>query len=64
MLFFIPVDGATPIPQVGTGWHLDGAPNGGATAPRPLGADTDDVLQRWAGLGPAGIADLRRAGIV
>lgn len=63
-LFSIPVGGATPIPQVGTGWHLDGAPNGGATAPRPLGADTDDVLQRWAGLAPAEIADLRRADIV
>ena len=64
LLFSIPVDGAAPIPQVGTGWHLDGAPNGDATAPRPLGADTDDVLQRWAGLGPAEIEALRAAGVV
>jgi crotonobetainyl-CoA:carnitine CoA-transferase CaiB-like acyl-CoA transferase len=64
MLFSIPAEGATAIPQVGTGWHLDGAPNGGATAPRPLGADTDDVLQRWAGLVPAEIAALRAAGVV
>src|SRR5947207_2402012 len=60
-LFSIPVDDASPVPQVGTGWHLDGAANGGATAPRPLGADTDDVLQRWAGLGPAEIEALRAA---
>jgi crotonobetainyl-CoA:carnitine CoA-transferase CaiB-like acyl-CoA transferase len=64
MLFSIPVDGAAPIPQVGTGWHLDGAPNGGSTAPRPLGADTDDVLRRWAGLAPAEIAALRAADVV
>ena len=64
MLFSIPVDGASPIPQVGTGWQLDGAPNGGATAPRPLGADTDDVLQRWAGITAADIVELRRSGVV
>ena len=64
MLFSIPVDGASPVPQVGTGFQLDGAPNGGATAPRPLGADTDDVLQGWAGLGPAEIEALRTAGVV
>ena len=64
MLFAIPVQGASPIPQVGTGWHLDGAPNGGATAARALGADTDDVLCRWAGLSGVEVADLRQAGVV
>ena len=57
-------DAGPSIPQVGTGWHLDGAPNGGASAPRPLGADSDDVLHRWAGLAPAEIAGLRAAGVV
>ena len=64
MLFSIPVEGASPIPQVGTGWQLDGAPNGGATAPRPLGADTDDVLQRWAGITAEDIAGLRQSGVI
>src|SRR5882762_1418208 len=64
MLFSLRVDAGPSIPQVGTGWHLDGAPNGGASAPRPLGADSDDVLHRWAGLAPAEIAGLRAAGVV
>src|SRR5258707_96598 len=64
MLFSLRVDAGPSIPQVGTGWHLDGAPNGGASAPRPLGADSDDVLHRWAGLAPAEIAGLRAAGVI
>jgi crotonobetainyl-CoA:carnitine CoA-transferase CaiB-like acyl-CoA transferase len=64
LLFSLPVEGGSPVPQVGTGWLLDGAPNGGASPPRPLGADGDEVLHRWAGLAPGEIGDLRRAGVV
>lgn len=49
MFYAIPNDGGKPIPQVGTGWHLDGSPNGRARRPPALGADTDDVLRRWMG---------------
>jgi crotonobetainyl-CoA:carnitine CoA-transferase CaiB-like acyl-CoA transferase len=46
-LFFSIRGSGAPIPQVGTGWHLDGAPNGSASTPPRLGADTDRILAAW-----------------
>jgi crotonobetainyl-CoA:carnitine CoA-transferase CaiB-like acyl-CoA transferase len=47
MFYAIEQDGES-IPQVGTGWHLNGMPNGRASRPPALGADTDEVLDRWS----------------
>ena len=52
-----------PIPQVGTGWQLDGRPNGCRLPPPELGADTKAVLEGWLGLDRAEIASLREEGI-
>ncbi len=46
--FAIRADDGSAIPQVATGWHLDGSPNGRARRPPALGADTDEVLTRWS----------------
>ena len=37
-------------PQVNTGWHLDGEPNGYRLPPPVLGADTDRILTDWLGM--------------
>src|SRR5581483_2857892 len=49
LFFSIPTNGQ-PVPQVGTGWHLDGAPNGSPSPPPRLGADTQRILKDWAGI--------------
>ena len=43
------------VPQVNTGWHLDGAPNGYRSAPPECGAQTAAVLADWglASVAPA-----------
>ncbi len=64
LLFSIEADGRHPIPQVGTGWHLDGAPNGAASAPPRLGADTEAILSGWAGLRSENVDALRDQGLV
>lgn len=46
MLFRIPTEGGG-LPQVGTGWHLDGQPNGYRLPPPQLGAHRDEVLAEW-----------------
>lgn len=61
---FYAVPGLTsPMPQVGTGWHLDGRPNGCRLPPPALGAHTEAVLAEWIGLEPAETARLREEGI-
>jgi crotonobetainyl-CoA:carnitine CoA-transferase CaiB-like acyl-CoA transferase len=35
------------VPQVNTGWHLDGEPNGYRWAPPGCGAHNDEVLTEW-----------------
>jgi crotonobetainyl-CoA:carnitine CoA-transferase CaiB-like acyl-CoA transferase len=44
-----PRPGGHAVPQVGTGWQLDGSPNGRVGGPPALGADTAGVLTRWLG---------------
>jgi crotonobetainyl-CoA:carnitine CoA-transferase CaiB-like acyl-CoA transferase len=57
-------DGEHDVPQVGTGWHLDGAPNGHIRRPPALGADTIEILASWAGVEAAEIEALRERGVV
>ena len=53
-----------PIPQVGTGWQLDGEANGFILAPPRLGADTEDTLLRWVGMSQPEIERLRSEQII
>jgi crotonobetainyl-CoA:carnitine CoA-transferase CaiB-like acyl-CoA transferase len=46
MLFRIPTE-ASALPQVGTGWQLDGQPNGYRLPPPHLGAHRDEVIAQW-----------------
>jgi crotonobetainyl-CoA:carnitine CoA-transferase CaiB-like acyl-CoA transferase len=48
MLYRLPV-GAGALPQVNTGWFLDGAANGYRLAPPRLGAHRSEVLAEWLG---------------
>jgi crotonobetainyl-CoA:carnitine CoA-transferase CaiB-like acyl-CoA transferase len=49
-LFFALQDGARLVPQVGTGFMVDGAANVPRAAPPRLGQDTRAVLADWLGL--------------
>jgi crotonobetainyl-CoA:carnitine CoA-transferase CaiB-like acyl-CoA transferase len=49
LLFGTPAGPAGPVPHVGTGWHLDGGPNGRASSPPPLGHDTERIVRTWVG---------------
>jgi crotonobetainyl-CoA:carnitine CoA-transferase CaiB-like acyl-CoA transferase len=64
VLYAIVEEGTAPIPQVGTAWHLDGAPNGRARRPPALGADTADALERWLKMNADEIDQLRADGVV
>ena len=55
---------AAPIPQVGTGWQLDGEANGFILAPPRLGADTEDTFLRWVGMSQPEIERLRSEQII
>ena len=46
LFYAIPSDRG-PIPQVGSGWRLDGRPNGYASPPPRLGEHSEEVLSRW-----------------
>jgi crotonobetainyl-CoA:carnitine CoA-transferase CaiB-like acyl-CoA transferase len=46
MLFRIPT-GDSALPQVSTGWQLDGQPNGYRLPPPHLGDHRDEVLAQW-----------------
>jgi crotonobetainyl-CoA:carnitine CoA-transferase CaiB-like acyl-CoA transferase len=50
-LFYRDGDSDEAIPQVNTGWQLDGAANRLRRRPPALGADTDEVLTDWLGPG-------------
>jgi crotonobetainyl-CoA:carnitine CoA-transferase CaiB-like acyl-CoA transferase len=63
MLYSIP-HGNSVVPQVGTGWHLEGDANSRALVPPPLGEGTDPILRQWAELTDAEIALLRADGTV
>jgi crotonobetainyl-CoA:carnitine CoA-transferase CaiB-like acyl-CoA transferase len=65
LFYAIPTaDGDHDVPQVGTGWHLDGAPNGRIRRPPVLGADTAEVLAAWAGIEAAEADVLRQRGVI
>jgi len=63
---FYAVDGglAAPVPQVGTGFHIDGESGGCRAAPPVLGQHTDDVLRNLLAMTAGEIAKLREDGIV
>src|SRR5262245_7891495 len=50
------------LPQVGTGFHVDGQANGARLAPPRLGASTEEILRDVAGLSADEIENLRRSG--
>lgn len=52
-----------PIRMQNVLWRMSATPGAIRSTGRPLGADTDRVLEDVAGLGPAEIARLRKAGI-
>ncbi|MCC7275748.1 MAG: CoA transferase [Alphaproteobacteria bacterium] len=51
-LFYRVETPAGPLPQVGFGVTIDGAPAGARRPPPALGADGDEVLAEWLGVGP------------
>jgi crotonobetainyl-CoA:carnitine CoA-transferase CaiB-like acyl-CoA transferase len=50
LLYRIPV-GASAVPQVNTGWFLDGEPNGYRLPPPSLGEHRREVIDEWLGDG-------------
>jgi crotonobetainyl-CoA:carnitine CoA-transferase CaiB-like acyl-CoA transferase len=63
-LFYAVPSGSSPIPQVGTGWLLDGRPNGCRLPPPRLGADSEAVLEEWLGMEAKEVEALRAEGVV
>ncbi len=63
LFYRIPAAGAA-IPQVGTGWQLDGEVNGYVSPPPSLGAETDQVLSTWTAMSTAEIERLRSEQII
>lgn len=63
-LFFTLDDGDRCMPQVGTGFHVDGKPNVPRMAPPRLGASTVDVLRGLAKLDDGDIEALQRDGLI
>jgi len=61
MFFNLAAEGRL-LPQVGTGFHVDGQANGVRLAPPKLGASTADVLREIAGLSAEELEELRRGG--
>lgn len=57
-------DDGTRIPVVAFPARLGGTPATYRLAPPRLGQDTDAALQDWLGLDTAGVAELRRSGIL
>lgn len=62
MLYRLPV-GSGALPQVNTGWLLDGEPNGYRLPPPRLGAHRSQVLSEWLGdqATPAQTSDIQEA---
>jgi crotonobetainyl-CoA:carnitine CoA-transferase CaiB-like acyl-CoA transferase len=63
-IFYVVPSGDSFIPQVGTGWQLDGQANGCRLPPPRLGADSEAVLEEWLGMGRAEVEELRGEGVV
>ena len=64
LLYRLDTDDGRAIPQVGTGFLLDGQPNRPRSAPARLGADTHAVLRELLGYDAAKIDALKGAGII
>lgn len=63
-LFYRLVDDGREVPQIGTGFQLDGAANVPRRAPPRLGADTQAVLQSLLGYTDDRIRALKAGGII
>jgi crotonobetainyl-CoA:carnitine CoA-transferase CaiB-like acyl-CoA transferase len=63
-LFFSMNGNDVSIPQVGTGWHLDGEPNVHTRPPPELGQDTQDVLATWLDMPADKIEQLSRERVI
>jgi len=63
-LFYTLDDNGRLLPQVGTGFHVDGKANVPRRAPQRLGASTVEVLCDLARLGDGDIESLRRDGVI
>jgi crotonobetainyl-CoA:carnitine CoA-transferase CaiB-like acyl-CoA transferase len=63
-LFYALDQDGCQIPQVGTGFHIDGEANIARVAPPKLGASTDDVLRDLVKLSKAEIDKLRGDGVI
>lgn len=62
--FYMIDGGSSAIPQIGSGWHLDGSTNGWRQRPPELGADSESALGDLPGMQQADFAALRQAGLV
>lgn len=58
------LNGSRLVPQVGTGFMLDGEPNVPRSAPPQLGEHTGDILRNMLGCTAAEIEQLKSAGII
>jgi crotonobetainyl-CoA:carnitine CoA-transferase CaiB-like acyl-CoA transferase len=47
LFYSVACEGRPAVPQINTGWQLDGGPNGRAALPHPRGADTQRVIREW-----------------
>jgi crotonobetainyl-CoA:carnitine CoA-transferase CaiB-like acyl-CoA transferase len=63
-LFFTLDDDGRRVPQIGTGFHVDGHGNVPRMGPPRLGASTVDVLRDLVNLGDDDIDALRRDGVI
>lgn len=63
-IYKMDVEGASPIPQVNTGFQVDGAPNSPRRRPPKLGADTDNILKERLGYDAEKIDRLRAEKII
>jgi crotonobetainyl-CoA:carnitine CoA-transferase CaiB-like acyl-CoA transferase len=64
LLYRLDAEDGRQMPQIGTGFLLDGQPNRPRTAPPKLGADTDAVLRDLLGYDAAKRDALAKAGVV
>ncbi|MBV8169602.1 MAG: CoA transferase, partial [Alphaproteobacteria bacterium] len=64
LLYRLDTDDGRAIPQVGTGFLLNGQPNRPRSAPSRLGADTHAVLRDLLGYDAEKIDVLKAAGII
>jgi crotonobetainyl-CoA:carnitine CoA-transferase CaiB-like acyl-CoA transferase len=64
MLFYGLLSGSRIVPQVGTGFMLDGRPNVPRSAPPQLGEHTSEILGNLVGCTAAEIEKLKTVGVI